>query len=56
MVVERWPEPEQEAELPSKLVKEVSEETVDLGKSETLVYTIGSSVRISVVRSESRLG
>lgn len=26
MVVERWPEPEQEAELPSKLVKEVSEE------------------------------
>ena len=56
VVVERWAEPEEDTELPSNLVKEVSEETVDLNKSATLVYTIDSSVRISVVCSKSRLG
>lgn len=37
VVVDSWPELEEDAELPSDLVKEVSEETVDLDKSEILV-------------------
>lgn len=50
-VVESWPGPEEE--LPSNLVKEVSEETVDWDKSEALVQTVDSSVRVMVVCSES---
>lgn len=56
VVVERRPGPEEDAELPSNLVKKVSEEMKDLDKSETLVYTTDSSVRISTVSSERRLG